>query len=358
MKKRTVVIGVFVVVAVIAAINMSKNASPSDSTPGAGQGDSIATTLDEAGYEGEVADWLDKLTDEQQAELDIAYEAASKAGYTGSQEEWIAAEVRAHLDSRGDVVVTLPDGGEFTVRMDAADGASDTGAKSGEAADSDGASGTADDAGGKQDETSDNAGKSDTQDDQTKKDADEQDDSADDDKPALSEPSEESASERKSSDEKSDATDGKEDASSEHHKSDASSMPTVKVGSVEAKPGEKRVAVPTSIENNPGILGMTLTVSYDESALTLVDSENGEAFHGILNMTHSRTYGSGCQFSWDGLDLSKKDVKDGDILVLYFDVSDDASGASSLVPRMNGSAVDANLDEVSVVIENGSVVVK
>jgi Na+-translocating ferredoxin:NAD+ oxidoreductase RnfG subunit len=58
-----------------------------------------------------ISTWINRLNDEQKAELDIAYEASVKDGYKGSLDEWVATEVQAHLNDSGNVVVVLPDGG-------------------------------------------------------------------------------------------------------------------------------------------------------------------------------------------------------------------------------------------------------
>ena len=96
--------------------------------------------------------------------------------------------------------------------------------------------------------------------------------------------------------------------------------PTIIVDSVTAKSGED-VQVIARIENNPGILGMTLTANYDESFLTLESVENGEAFNGILDLTTSKDLKSGSRFVWDGVDISDDNIKNGTMLIMNFKVS-------------------------------------
>ena len=49
-------------------------------------------------------------------------------------------------------------------------------------------------------------------------------------------------------------------------------------------------------------------------------------------------------------------MRDGDALTLYFDVSSDASGSLAVAVR-GVSAFDADLNELSFVVEDGNVVV-
>ena len=102
-------------------------------------------------------------------------------------------------------------------------------------------------------------------------------------------------------------------------KTAAVTTPVVSVEQVSAAPGES-VEVNISIENNPGILGATFTLTYDEQ-LTLTNAQAGDAF-GALSMTKPGKFTSPCNFVWDGQELEEEDIKDGVILTLTFQVSE------------------------------------
>lgn len=131
--------------------------------------------------------------------------------------------------------------------------------------------------------------------------------------------------------------------------------PTIFVRKATALPGENAVEVEVCVRNNPGILGMTLSVSFDESALTLIDAENGEAIHDVLTLTKSKVLKSGCKFVWDGQELTNADIKDGTILVLVFNVSETAqSGEYQIVVNgSDGDIIDNELIPVSLSFEDG-----
>lgn len=130
--------------------------------------------------------------------------------------------------------------------------------------------------------------------------------------------------------------------------------PTLKAESVSAKPGEQ-VTVNVGVENNPGILGMTLTVSFDEKNLTLVSAENGTAVD-ALTFIPSKSLKSGCSFAWYGTSLNDGQIRDGSVLKLTFEVSGNASGSLPVIlTASNGDIIDRNLDTVGVILQNGSI---
>lgn len=133
--------------------------------------------------------------------------------------------------------------------------------------------------------------------------------------------------------------------------------PTIAVETVKAAPGDTSVTVVVSVKNNPGIMGMGLCVSYDESALTMKSAKNGEALS-MLTYTAPGKLQSGYTHLWDAMDLSDDDIRDGAILVLTFDVAADAAGTYPIELSYNdGDIFDGNLDSVDFTIVNGAVVV-
>ncbi len=134
--------------------------------------------------------------------------------------------------------------------------------------------------------------------------------------------------------------------------------PTFVVQSVTADAGDT-VTVAINVKNNPGILAMTLSLTYDDSALDLTNASNGNALS-MLTMTSSKTLSSGCKFAWDGVEITEDDITDGEILVLTFVVSDNASsGSYDIVISYNeGDIYDNDINILSFDIENGSITVK
>ncbi|MGN0295389.1 MAG: cohesin domain-containing protein [Lachnospiraceae bacterium] len=119
------------------------------------------------------------------------------------------------------------------------------------------------------------------------------------------------------------------------------------------------VMVSVTLVNNPGILGMSLALSYDENVMTLKRVENGEAFSGVLNMSSSKNLESGCRFLWDGVSVSDEKVKDGVVLNLEFEVIGSAGTEKSpiIVTSDVDGIVDNDLNPVDVVIDNGYLII-
>ena len=127
----------------------------------------------------------------------------------------------------------------------------------------------------------------------------------------------------------------------------------LKVADVYATPGST-VTVAVEIENNPGILGATLTVSWD-NGLTLVEGTSGEAFAELTYQAPSR-YTNGCNFVWYG--SAVKQVKDGKVLLLTFQVEDSAEEAkvyNVTVTYDSRDILDQSYNTVELNVKNGSV---
>lgn len=138
---------------------------------------------------------------------------------------------------------------------------------------------------------------------------------------------------------------------------EADNTPTFVVGSVNANAGDRNVTVAVSVKNNPGILGMTLSVQYDESVMTLTNASNGAALSNVLNFTSANVLTSGCNFVWDGQEISEDSIKNGEILLLTFEILNDASSGSYPIEisYRTGDIIDGNLDSIAFEIENGKI---
>ncbi len=120
------------------------------------------------------------------------------------------------------------------------------------------------------------------------------------------------------------------------------------------------VKVTVSIKDNPGILGMTLSVNYVTGAMTLINAESGDAVNQALTFTKPGKYLNNCRFLWDGMELSNDQIKDGDVLILTFKISDDAGPGEYPILLSYGQddIVDRNLTFVDLDFVDGSVTVK
>ena len=132
---------------------------------------------------------------------------------------------------------------------------------------------------------------------------------------------------------------------------------TISVQNIDAAPGDT-VTMAVTVRNNPGILGAVLQITYDEG-LTLKSATNGDAF-AKLSMTKPGSLTSPCRFSWDGIEINPSDVKDGEILVLNFEVSDGIEPGRKLAVNVTGNegaVLDGDLNSVSVAYVSGAVTV-
>lgn len=137
----------------------------------------------------------------------------------------------------------------------------------------------------------------------------------------------------------------------------ASPSSTINIKSPSAVPGAS-VDVNVMIENNPGVLGATLELSFDER-LTLTNALQGEAWD-CLTMTKPGRFISPCKFVWDGQELNENQIHDGVILKLTFDVAKNVPTGTEIPISINydyGDVVDYNLDFVSLDINNGQITV-
>lgn len=128
---------------------------------------------------------------------------------------------------------------------------------------------------------------------------------------------------------------------------------TLTVEQVYANPG-KDVTVKINIEDNPGILGATLTLSW-EDGLELVDVENGAALS-ALTMTPPSRYISGCNFVWFGSETGE--IIDGAVLILTFRVPETAADGDNYainVTYESGDVLDGDYNAVEFLVENGGV---
>lgn len=117
------------------------------------------------------------------------------------------------------------------------------------------------------------------------------------------------------------------------------------------------VTVNLSIENNPGILGMTLKVKYDETKVTLTSVENGDTLS-YMTFTTPKNLASGCQLPWDAEDIPADEVKDGVIATLTFEISENVAENEEIEIALsydNGAIIDGDMTPLSISTVNGKI---
>ena len=135
----------------------------------------------------------------------------------------------------------------------------------------------------------------------------------------------------------------------------AAGDPTIIVESVEAKPGDD-VAVQVSVENNPGVWGMDVVISYDKTDLTLTNVENGGFFQ-AGEWTPGKLDGETYTLSYEASGFENITTTSGVLAILNFKVSENASSSEySITASYNaGSCINIAFEEINFGIVNGTI---
>lgn len=120
------------------------------------------------------------------------------------------------------------------------------------------------------------------------------------------------------------------------------------------------VWVNVEIRNNPGILGMTLQIKYDEKFILLQDARVGDVVRDYLTLTKDRKLNSGCKFLFDGVALPENISKKGVILKLKFKINqiDKFDKALIEINTERGDVVNGKLLPVYPLLRNGYIIKK
>ena len=126
-------------------------------------------------------------------------------------------------------------------------------------------------------------------------------------------------------------------------------------GSCDAIPGET-VSIPISLKSNSGFVSMSLSVTYDTSALTLISYEDTGV---IAGASHSSHFTSPYVLTWENDTLTSNITSTGTIIYLTFLVSEDAKEQDySVIVRIPTDGIlDANGDTVSASSAMGTITV-
>lgn len=136
--------------------------------------------------------------------------------------------------------------------------------------------------------------------------------------------------------------------------------PKFVVSTTTTSAGTTDVVVTVSIENNPGILGMTLKLNYDDSVLTLTKATKGAALYSHY-FTKPKYFVDGCNFVMETMELEEEDLGDGVILTLKFTVDSSAAlGEYDIEISYEPNAIrDSEFNPISnIVVENGKIIVE
>lgn len=134
--------------------------------------------------------------------------------------------------------------------------------------------------------------------------------------------------------------------------------PIIMGNNISANPGSE-VTVVFSLKNNPGILGMTLELEFDENIMTLTKIKGKTALN-EMTFTEPKILKSGCKFLWDAEQVFPEDVTNGDILALIFNVSDTAeSGVYDISMSYDeGAIIDNDMNPINMLVKNGTIIVE
>ena len=124
--------------------------------------------------------------------------------------------------------------------------------------------------------------------------------------------------------------------------------PTITVATVDSGAG-KEVTIGISIENNPGINGLSFKINYDKSKLSLTGYEDGTLSGWIVGV------GAGEKAVWSN--TSNSSVK-GEVLKLKFTVLDSADEGTAKVEIIDLMACNDDDRELEINIISGCVNIK
>lgn len=130
--------------------------------------------------------------------------------------------------------------------------------------------------------------------------------------------------------------------------------PTFEVASVTKSADNQSVELAVIAVNNPGVAGMTLSVEYDDTVLTLTKVTNSDVLAG-LTYQKPKTYKNGCNLVWYGSEPDE--IIDGEAFVMKFTVSSTASSGTYPVKLIYSTGTDVNLQPVVFQVINGSIII-
>ena len=138
----------------------------------------------------------------------------------------------------------------------------------------------------------------------------------------------------------------------------ASTNPTITLEKKEAYVGDD-ISIVVSIENNPGIWGMDLRISYDKTVMTLTSVENGD-FYQNSEWTAGNLNADVYILSYEASGFDDITTASGTLATLNFKIKDNAAtGTYNVSATYNpGDIINVSFDDINFDISNGSITVK
>ncbi len=138
----------------------------------------------------------------------------------------------------------------------------------------------------------------------------------------------------------------------------AVSNPTISLEKKKAYAGDE-VSIAVSIENNPGIWGMDLRISYDKTAMTLTSVENGN-FYQNSEWTKGNLNADIYTLSYEAGGLENISTAAGTLATLNFKINENAVPGTYEIKAgyTAGDIINISFDEIAFDISNGSVTVE
>ena len=138
----------------------------------------------------------------------------------------------------------------------------------------------------------------------------------------------------------------------------AVSNPTISLEKKKAYVGGE-VSIAVSIENNPGIWGMDLRISYDKTAMKLTSVENGN-FYQNSEWTKGNLNADIYTLSYEAGGLENISTASGTLATLNFKINENAvPGTYEIKAEYTaGDIINISFDEIAFDISNGSVTVE
>ena len=131
--------------------------------------------------------------------------------------------------------------------------------------------------------------------------------------------------------------------------------PTLTVGNVTAKAGDY-IEIPVSITNNPGLLGMSFSMTYNDSIILIdwVEEGSDNVFRG-LNLQEPARYKNDCNLIWYGSSL--RAVKDGEAMIICAKIADDAPAGTYTFKFSGDQVFDQDDNQVTLNYIEGTITV-
>jgi len=130
----------------------------------------------------------------------------------------------------------------------------------------------------------------------------------------------------------------------------ASTMSVINADNISTKAGE-RFDVRLNLSGNTGLAALSVAMEYDDTVLTLIESENGEVFSDNAFSTNSNQKENPYKLNWVNVDLSAS-RDDGELAVLSFTVADDSIMSNSVIKLSVLQAFDSDMNDVSISTQN------